>query len=532
MAEKLEKPETKFPSDDVTKDALSRLADARAQKNESEADLQEAYFFTRPRLCWDVKSTTTTKRNRERESEQEDLATGIGSEVSEDFATEIISAFFPQGTKWVVSTLDESAVADLEEADKNDLRKDAEERDSKIFSAIQASNLDSELGLALDPDASVGTVAFWIDKPQNTRPISVQHVPVRELEINVECDGSVGDRFRVRHVKASKLNSVIGNIALPEKVTRKVKGSPTAKLEVVWCFWRDWSEPENYRWIHVLLVDKTAVHTTTLDDEGCLPLVVARISPDKEFAWGYGPAIKSLQELRVLDVITAATQDRVDIAISPPMGFPDDGVLDFEGGIEAGKGYAMRPGSGKDVVPLYFEGNPDLGFYTATDLERRIRRKFFADYPEQKGDTPPTATQWIDEMVMAQRRIGTPGKKFWREGPYEIYRRFEWLLAKDGKIEDVKLEGNAIPLIPNNPATQAADNQKLQTGVQVLGIAKNYFPETSSAAIDERATIDNIKKLAKDEVVVLRNETQTRELLQTVLGAAQDAGAIPTGGPQ
>jgi hypothetical protein len=521
-----------FPPDDVSKDALSRLADARAQKNDAEKDLQEAYFFTRPRLCWDVKSTNSTKRNRDREGEQEDLATGIGSEVSEDFATEVISAFFPQGTNWVEATLDESVVAELEAADIADLKKDAKARDGKIFSAIRASNFEAELGDALDPDASVGTVGFWIDKPHNTRPISVQHVPVRELEINVECDGSIGDRFRVRHVKASKLKSVIGNVPLPEKVTRKIASSPTAKIEVVWCFWRDWRDPENDKWIHVLLVDKTAVHTSMLEGEGCLPLIVARFSPDKEFAWGYGPAIKSLQELRVLDVITAATQDRVDVAIAPPIGYPDDGVIDFEGGIEAGKAYPMRPGSGRDIAKLYFEGDPDLGFYTATDLERRIRRKFFADYPEQKGDTPPTATQWIDEMVMAQRRIGTPGKKFWREGPYEIYRRFEWLLTKDGKIQAIKLDGQSIPLIPNNPATQAADNQKLQTGVQVLNIAKNYFPETSAAAIDERATIDNIKNLAKDEVVVLRDEAQTRELLQTVLGAAQEAGALPTGEPQ
>ncbi|EHK77697.1 head-to-tail joining protein [Sinorhizobium meliloti CCNWSX0020] len=521
-----------FPSEDVTKDALSRLADARAQKNEAEKDLQEAYFFTRPRLCWDVKSTGSTKRNRDRESEQEDLATGIGSEVSEDFATEVISAFFPQGTKWVESTLDESVLGDVEPHIVNDLKKDAKARDDKIFSAIRASNFEAELGDALDPDASVGTIGLWIDKPHNTRPISVQHIPVRELEINVECDGSIGDRFRVRHVKASKLNSVIGDVALPEKVTRKIKGSPTSKIEVVWCFWRDWSDPENDKWIHVLLVDKMAVHRSVLEGEGCLPLLAARFSPDKEFSWGYGPAIKSLQEFRVLDVITAATQDRVDVAIAPPITYPDDGVLDFENGIEAGKAYPSRPGSGRDIAKLYFEGDPDLGFYTATDLERRIRRKFFADYPEQKGDTPPTATQWSDEMVRAQRRIGTPGKKFWREGPYEIYRRFEWLLKKDGKIEEIALEGRPIPLIPNNPATQAADNQRLQTGVQVLNIAKNYFPETSAAAIDERATIENFQKLAKDDVVVLRDQEQTRDLLQTVLGAAQEAGALPTGGEQ
>lgn len=511
----------------LAEEANRRLADARSQKSEARADLQEAYFFTRPRLCWNVDSTA--KASRKRSEEQEDLATGIGAEVSEDFATEVVSAFFPQGTNWVETLLPDSELENLDGGEIDDLKKDAAKRDKAIFSAIRASNFESELGTSLDPHAAVGTVAWWIEKPFNTRPTIVQTVPPHELEFNVEADGTVGDRFRVRHVPGYKVASVIPGVTLPDKVQQKITGQKNCTVEIVWCFWRDWSYPELDAWTHVLLVDKIAVHLQPLEGEGCLPLIVARMSPDASFSWGFGPSIKALQDYRVLDVITAATQDRVDIAVAPPMGYPDDGVLDFEGGIEAGKGYAMRPGSGKDIVPLYFEGNPDLGFYTASDLERRIRRKHFADYPEQKGDTPPTATQWVDEMVRAQRRIGTPGKKFWREGPYAVYRRFEWILTQDGKIKDITIEGRKLALIPNNPATQAADNQKVQVAGNLLSMAKSYFPETSQAAIDEQKTIENFQKLMKDEVVVLRPEAQTRELVANVLGAAQQAGVIPGG---
>lgn len=527
MAKPNTPPAPTFPEKTVSEDACQRLKDARAQKSEARADLQEAYFFTRPRLAWNIESTA--KASRRRDEQQEDLATGIGSEVSEDFATEVVSAFFPQGTNWVETTLDESELDEIEPAERADLEKECKAREKVIFSSIRASNFEAELGSTLDPHAAVGTVAWWIDKPYNTRATICSAVPPRELEFNVEADGSVGDRFRVRHVRGAKLASVLPGIPLPEKIRQKIKGEKNCTLEVVWCFWRDWSRPEDEVWKHVILVDRIAIHEEYLSGEGCLPLIIARFSPDAEFAWGFGPSIKALQDYRVLDVITAATQDRVDIAINPPMGYPDDGVMDFENGLESGKAYAMRPGSGKDVVPLYFEGNADLGFYTATDLERRIRRKHFADYPEQKGDTPPTATQWADEMVKAQRRIGTPGKKFWREGPYQIYRRFEWLLEKDGKIDAIQLNGQKLTLVPNNPATQAADNQKVQVAGNLLTMLKSYFPETSQAAIDERATADKLKALLKDEVVVLRDEAQTRELVQTVLGAAQQAGVLPTG---
>lgn len=525
--------ETADPLKELGEEACRRLADARCQKNEARKDIQEALFFTRTRLCYNIDSTTKASKNRGKEQE-EDLATGIGAEVSEDFATEVEAAFFPQGTRWVESSVDQTQLAELDDPGAAaDVVKAAKARDEAIFSSINASNFSSELGGALDPHAAVGTVAWWIDKPHNTRPVCCSAVPIRELEFNVEADGSVGDRFRVRHVRGSKVKSVLPDVKLPEKVTRKISNEKNCTVEIVWCFWRDWSQPEdNDRWIHVLLVDKIAVHRDDLEGEGCVPLIIARFSPDPEYAWGFGPSIKALQDYRVLDVITAGTQDRVDVAIAPPIGYPDDGVTDFEGGLEAGKAYPMRPGSGRDVVPLYHPGDADLGFYTASDLERRIRRKHFADYPEQKGDTPPTATQWADEMVKAQRRIGTPGKKFWREGPYAIYRRFEWLLDQDGKLPPAEVNGRKLTLIANNPATQAADAQKVQVAGNLMTMLLNFFPQTAQAAVDEYKTAVNMKTLMKDDVVVLRDQQQVTDLVNTILGAAQDAGIVPGGQQQ
>lgn len=512
-------------SAELTKDWLQRLEEARSQKSLVEKDLQEAYFFTRPRLSREVSSRAVVTAKSNNTDDAAELATGIGGEVSEDFATEVIAAFFPANTMWVVSTADAAVLAGADDVDMDDLRTAIAEYDKAVFAGINASNFTAELSLALDPDAAVGTIALWIESPGGGRPYQVEHVPVRELEFGLDPNGDPGDRFRVRYVAGSKIRAVIGDVALPEKTETKIKRSPKAPIEVVWAFGRDWSRPLDDVYDHVLLVDKQVVHRAQLKDEGCLPLIVARFSPDKLHSWGNGPAIKSLPELRVLDVITAATQDRVDIAVAPPIGYPDDGVVNFEGGIEAGKAYPMRPGSGRDVVKLYFEGDPDLGFYTALDLEKKIRRKFFADYPEQKGDTPPTATQWIDEMVRAQRRIGTPGAKFWREGPYQVYRRFAYLLGKEGRLQPVEVNGQAISLTANNPASQAQDNQKLQVANQLLSVVKSYFPTTSQAAIDELRTIEKMQKLVRDEVIVLRDPAMVERLIGQLLnGAAQGAG--------
>ena len=64
------------------------------------------------------------------------------------------------------------------------------------------------------------------------------------------------------------------------------------------------------------------------------------------------------------------------------------------------------------------------------ERKRRVRRLFYNDFPEQKGKTPPTLGQWLDEIVEAQKKIGTPGYAFWREFPYEAFQRFSYIGEK------------------------------------------------------------------------------------------------------
>lgn len=527
------KSEGENPKKKLAEQAKSVLRACRAQKARTEGDLKEALFFIRPRLSVKVDSKSVRNAKDDIDNGIDELATGIGAEVAEDFATEMMSAFFPKGTDWVESS---AAGLDLEAPEKADLERDAKARNGLIFGEIRRSNFEAEMGSTLDPHGSLGTIGLWIERKHTVLPIECSHIPVNELEINVGANGEVDERCRVRHVRWSKLKRLIGDVPLPKKVQdeyEKRKKNPKANeatVEVDWIYWRiDDSDPD-LAWQFVLLVDGEYVDDMVLTGEGSCPILVMRLAPDVDFAWGNGPSIKALQEYRVLDVITAGIQDSVDIAIRPPIGYPDDGVMDFEGGIESGKAYPMRPGSGRDIANLAFEGSFDISFYTASDLERRIRRKHFADYPEQKGDTPPTATQWVDEMLRAQRRIGTQGNKFWREGPREVFLRFTWLMEADGILGPLEVDGERVTLEPNNPATQAADAQKLETAVNLTMTVKNLFPMTSQAAIDEYKTIENMKKLSRDETVVMRDSETAGRLVESILTAAQSMNGEGDGG--
>jgi hypothetical protein len=512
----------------LAEECKSRLEACRAQKTLDgiELDIREAYFFTKPRLSRSILSTTPPSSRTRNEDE---LATGIGSEANEDFATELITAFFPPHVNWCASQPGETVPDEAWEQVKDAAR----EIDDSIFKAIRSSNFDAELATALVPDAGIGTMAMWVRDQVAHDPIHCLHIPLRELEINTGPDGTVDDRFVVRWVPGRKVAGVLQGVAIPAKAKEKIAKKPDAPVEVVWGYWRDWSEPEDIVWKSVIRVAGEIARQQEYRGEGSCPLIVWRFAPDSLHAFGNGPTIDAIPMLRVVDAISEATQTQAGRAANPSYAYPDDGVMNFENGLEEGKMYPKRPGSKGEIESLYNEGNPNLGFFTLNDLERAIRRKHFADYPEQPGKTPPTATQWIDEMVKAQRRIGTPGAKFWREGPAEFFLRFRYLLERRGVIQRLQFERRDIAIRPQNPATKAQEQQQVQTAVHLLEIAQNAFPETAKAAIDEFDTIQKIKDKMGDQLVTLRDKQQAGELVQQLLSAGAEmmgGGGQPPGG--
>jgi len=131
---------------------------------------------------------------------------------------------------------------------------------------------------------------------------------------------------------------------------------------------------------------------------------------------------------------------------------------------------------------------------------------FFVDLPEQSGDTPPTATQWVDELARAQRRVGTPGLPFWREGPAAIFIRFKHLLEKSKTIEPITIDGKTVATLARNPAQAAAEMQEVAMfakAVQLLGPA---FPEEFKANADGRATMEAVLKKMRVTLLKLRSK--------------------------
>jgi hypothetical protein len=225
------------------------------------------------------------------------------------------------------------------------------------------------------------------------------------------------------------------------------------------------------------------------------------------------------------------TLERFDQAAHPAFVYTNDSVLNFEGGITPGTGYPAD----RDfkIESLFFEGDTDLSFLIEADLERRVKRAHFVDRPEQRGDTPPSATQWIDEMALAQRRLGVPASSFWHEGPREIFLRFHRLLMDRGTIEPIQIDGRTISVEPYNPTERAKDQQEVQIAVRLGEIANMLFPQVGQVMIDGVATLANLQTKLGDKIVVLRDPEEVKEIMAQTMQAMQPppGGAPPGAAP-
>ncbi|HZH50268.1 MAG TPA: portal protein [Microvirga sp.] len=509
----------------LEKEALDRLKDCRAQKAMFERDIREAYFFTAPQRCRDVSSQTSPTQTKPEDPAE--LQTSLGMEVAQDFATEMVNTFIPQAIEWA----QQKPGVDLDEDAWDEVEEDVTAQSTTIHEAIKASNFYAAAALTFFPDLPVGTCAMWIDDLRPAEPIVCQPIPLRELEINVGPFGEVDDRFVVRHTRHKHVKALLPNVPLPAEIEKKIKDKPNERCKVQWGFWRKWDRTDDVVWQGVILVGNKKVWDGEFVGEGSCPLIVGRFDPDTMYAFGTGPTIKSLPELRRLDETEALKIENADFQIHPPFSYPDDGITNFSGGIEPGMGYPSRPGSGRDFVKLSFEGNVDFAEFETAKIEERIRRLHFVDFPEQLGKTPPTAEQWLDELQRTKKRIGTPGAIFWREFPAQVFLRFKFLLEKRGKIEPVKVNGKVLSLVPYDPTEVAQDQQDAMIASRLLEMARNYFPEISQVAIDPLETLSNLKKKLRDKVVKIRSQDEMKQAVETVGSMIGPGGGAPPGAP-
>lgn len=530
-----DQPAGPIAAESLEAQAINRLQACRTWKSYVELDFKEIYFFAEPNRQRQINSMVMPGLQRMLDAPE--LNTDQAFIIVADFITEVVNAFLPESVPWC----EYGPGMDLPDGIWDQVEDTAKKNEERIFGALKASNFYSEIPKAYNPDLGIGTVGMWIQRPHVHLPVVCTAIPLRELEIDLGPYGEIDARFAVRYTRNHYIRELVGEDIwqkLPVEIKHKTDNKPSDRTQLVWGYWRKWDDKTDEVWQHVLMKDNQLLHDEIIKGEGSCPLLVTRFRASADWPHGLGPTYQGLPTLRQIDELERMRIEHSALTINPPIRYPDDSSVPMDQGLEEGMGYPTRPDTPKDAFgPIYIPPPPDAANYQYEEKVKNLRKLHFVDHPEQTGDTPPTATQWMDELARAQRRIGTPGMSFWREGPAQYFLRFKYLLEAAGAIKPLKVDGRAVATLPRNPAQAAAEQQEIVKTMQIVQWCAQTFPEEFKIMVDGGMTMQNIAKKARLSLIEWRKKEHIQQAVDQMSKLIGDrpvpgtAASVPTAGP-
>lgn len=485
-----------------SKDFQTRYDAAKQWRDAARPFIEEVYRFCRPGREHDF--------NRKSKSEYDtDVFISIGEELADDLAGDLVNYYTPAEAAWAAYQV----LVPIPEEEAEAVTKMVEAREEQVREALTASNYYDMAPQWGFEAASHGTPAIWLDKAHLSAPLYFEVVPPAELLIT---PGHLGmlDRFREKHVMASTLPALFQgwDVDLNDPKLKQKIDKPGSKVMVCWGFWLDWKDPGQPRWVCEIVVDGCRITPDKPIDIGPLsgscPLLVGRFNPQPGRPWGRGPGWKALPDLRVYDKVDEIVMAGMDQAITNTLIYGTDSGLDLSEGLEVGRAYpAGRDFNQNQIFELNRNVNLDAGWYSEERIEDRIRRAFFQDGPRQRGDTPPTASQWLDERRRVQQRLGKPSAPLWTELLGPMIQRVEYLLVEARQMEQaITHNGTAITVQPISPMQKAQNQDQVMIARSNLDMAFAVLQDQTVNVIDPVGTLKNIVKASGDTLTVVRDE--------------------------
>lgn len=465
------------------------------------------------------------------EDEIQDILDTTLPEAIDDFASDMIATFTPQHEPWVNHVPTQALNAAQ--------RKSVSDQIAGAINWFWDDMQESTYYDAADEcfhDLAAGTMAVQIKDYGSAQPLCYEPVPTRQLLVDVGPDGAPDGRFTDGKIEKRHFEATYGAWIKPESMTAELRmklksAKEDQRFHLVDGCHKVWDKPGTTQWRRVVMLEKEIVYEQLYDTDGAESLIVSRWRTESESALGIGPAWWATAPARVLIELYALTLAQMHKVVDPAHAYSDpDGGANLEQGIGAGDWVQL--GEGFNVEKLSGDGEFQAAFYTREDLRMTIKHALFQDKPEQKGDTPPSATQWADMSARSQQRFEIPRGKINREWVTPIVRAHQWRRMRHGLFPEIKLGSNTILLKPQSPQAKARSFEKLAQAERLLASTQTpALAQSAVVVIDGRATIENMQRVIGDDLVKVRTQEEVDEIVATAAQAAQaqQQGAQPQG---
>jgi hypothetical protein len=502
--------------DPILKEMKRLVQRATVDRSKHQSRIADCYRYTMP---WRHKFDQSTFS-----PDIDVIFDGTAGIVLEDFAADMLNTFTPQKNNWVTA----QPVETLEVGDRNKIKETLADYQRVVFASMAASNIYMALQEAY-MDLGPGTMALLVTDIDSAKPFHCEAIPAPELLITRGPYGYVDGVFRTRRYFRSEIKTLWPDADLSELGPEPQQGADP-EYDVTDGCWRDWADKSDEAYHYCVEANGKKIYHKSYKGAGSCPFIVARWGRDATTAWGCGPTYRTLPEIKTLNHVRFTNLKNYDKHVDPVVVYPDDGVMNVDGGVEPGKWYPMAPDSEAPQV-LESKTRFDVQAFQLDECRSMIRRAHYQDRPEQMGKTPPSATQWADEAAERARRMGTPATTLVHELQYPLFRRFAYLEGQRGKLPKVQIEGKDVALQPISPLLRAQEQEAVVRRDKFAELIVGRFgPQVGMIVID---LIEYAKAQGKDmgiEDKIIRNASDIDAAIKKFLPVLENATAGKPGG--
>lgn len=396
--------------------------------------LREAYRWYMPKR-YRVMDGQGGEGNSTRSS-YDHLFDSTGLQALDDGASQIAEAIHPWDQvwgRWVPRT-------DVGDDIRDEIEQYAEQQTNLCTALINRSNFDGA-AVAAHKEFLLGTGFLAIDiDPADDQRIRFTALPAFQMAIESDAAARIQAMFRKMKIRARDLATTVPGGTWSADAMTKAKDQPNAEIEVQMAVY--WSAPV---W-KVCYYETTTKHKVFEQEEKTPPILVYRANIEAGMAWGDGPGMKALPDVKTANKVVELILKNAALAVTGIWQADDDGVLNPLN-IRLIPGTIIPKAVGSNgLQPLGAPGDFNVSELVLQDLRVAIRRAFYVTRIEEREMSATEFSGRLQQQLREQRGVYGQLKNEFAE---PVMRRVLDLAARMGlilpttfdKLAEVELTG-------------------------------------------------------------------------------------------
>jgi Bacteriophage head to tail connecting protein len=350
----------------------------------------------------------------------------------------------------------------------------------RVYAALGQSNWNAEnLEVFLDLGAFGTGGVFLTEREPATGPfqgLQFRSLPIGTYVISEDAEGKVDTVIYDFSLAAEAVVRRFGEPNVGDRIARLAKEKPTERVDLLHAVMPrlggTYGSPAGEKpWASCYLSERDK-HILEEGGYDLFPFAVPRWAKASGESYGRGPGHTALPDIQTLNAMTRMELEQIALAIKPPLGARDHGVI---GAIRWVPGGVTTIREKDSLIPFESGAKFQVGQIKSAELKSAIKDMFYNNQLQLPTNQPMTATEIERRYELMNRVLGpTVGRIEFEHTNVVAMRAFALMMLRGALpapppiIEEAALSGNDhLDVVSEGPLARA------QKGSEVLAIERS-----------------------------------------------------------